>query len=242
MLLAIETSSRQLGVAVVDGNQLVSSYELLAEYPHAVELPDAVARVLRAAHTSLDRLDAIAVDIGPGSFTGLRIGLAFTKALAFARKTPVIGVPSLDVLAANLPFTAQLVCPVVDAKQKNVYAALYRFEADGPKRQTDYLRGPVDDVLALIKEPVILLGDGAALYRDRVVEHLGTRAAFASSEYGLPRAAIVARLGQARLAQGQRDDPSTLVPMYLYPQDCSVNPHVSTRAQGAPRKTVPAPS
>lgn len=238
MLLAIETSSRQLGVAVVDNDRLVSSYELLAEYPHAVELPDAVTRVLRAAHTSLEQLDAIAVDIGPGSFTGLRIGLAFTKALAFVRNTPVVAVPSLDALAANLPFAAPLVCPLVDAKQKNVYTALYRLDADGPARQTDYFRGPIDEALARITEPVILLGDGAALYHDRIVERLGDRAAFASAEYWLPRAATVARLGRSRLAKGQKEDPSTLVPMYLYPQDCSVNPNVSTRASGQPRRDV----
>lgn len=235
MLLAIETSSRQLGAAVLDGERLASAYELLADYPHAAELPDAVNRVLRAARTRLDQLEAIAVDIGPGSFTGLRIGLAFVKALAFVAKTPVVGIPSLDVLAANAPCAGRLVCPVVDAKQKNVYAALYRLEADMPVRQTDYFRGPIDGLLDLVKEPAVFLGDGCGLYRERIMERLGQRAVFASTEYWLPRSATVARLGRARLAQGQKDDPSTLVPMYLYPQDCSVNPNVSARASGQPR-------
>jgi len=126
MILAIETATRQLGVAVTDGKQACASYELLGEYPHAVELPEAVNRVLKEACTTLQRCEAIVVDIGPGSFTGLRIGLAFAKALAYPNKKPLVGVSSLDVLAAQLPFVPQVVCPMLDAKQKNVYAALYR--------------------------------------------------------------------------------------------------------------------
>ncbi|MBI3011092.1 MAG: tRNA (adenosine(37)-N6)-threonylcarbamoyltransferase complex dimerization subunit type 1 TsaB [Candidatus Omnitrophica bacterium] len=220
-LLAIETSSRQLGVAVIDGERLLSSYELLADYPHAVELPAALTRVLQAASTTLDQVEAMIIDIGPGSFTGLRIGLAFVKALAFPRRTAVVGVASLDVLAANLPSAPRLVCPILDAKQRNVYAALYRLDAGRPLRQSDYLLGPVDDVLALVKEPAAFLGDGAALYRHRILERC-PEAQVADPELWLPRAATLARLGRERFLQGQRDDPATLVPLYLYPLDCSV--------------------
>lgn len=221
-LLAIETSTRQLGVAVLDGERLISSYEVLADYPHAVELPDAVTRVLKAARTTLDALEAIVVDIGPGSFTGLRIGLAFVKALAFAKHTPVIGVPSLDVLAAGLSCTTHAVCPVLDAKQKNVYWALYHLQDGVPSKQHDYSLGPIDTMLSLLKEPTIFLGDGCALYREHILRHLGERAQFAAPECWLPRAATLARLGRQRLAQDQHDDPSRLVPLYLYPLDCSV--------------------
>ena len=220
-LLAIETATRQLGVAVVEDERVLASYELLAEHPHAVELPNAVTRVLTAAHTTLERLDAIAVDIGPGSFTGLRIGLAFVKALAFPRNTPLVGVPSLDVLAANLPFAPGPICPILDAKQHNLYAALYRPEVGGPVKETDYLLGPVDDILAQVAKAAVFLGDGAALYRDRIVKRC-PRARFATPELWRPRAATLARLGRERFVQGQRDDPATLVPLYLYPLDCSV--------------------
>ena len=237
MILAIETSSQQLGTAVVDGERLVASYEVLAEHPHAVELPEAVRRVLHAAHTTLEQLEAVVVDIGPGSFTGLRIGVAFVKALVFPRKTPVVGVPSLDVLAAQLPWVSQLVCPLLDAKRKNVYAALYRLEAGIPARQMDYFLGPVDEVLAQIKPPVVFLGDGCALYRERMIERLGPQAQFAAPEFWLPRAGTLARLGRQRLLGGQREDPSRLVPMYLYPQDCSVR--LSDRPAGAPHQATP---
>ncbi len=237
-LLAIETSTRQLGVAVLDGEQLLASYELLAEYPHAVELPDAVTRVLKASHTTLGALEAIVVDIGPGSFTGLRIGLAFVKALAFCAKKTVLGVPSLDVLAAGVPYAAQQVCPLLDAKQKNVYAARYHRDKQGMIAQEPPSLGPIEDVLPRLTEPTLFLGDGCAVYHERIVQQLGAKAQFASQEFWLPRAATLARLGRERLAQGQRDEPSTLVPLYLYPLDCSVRG--PNRPTSILRKPVPA--
>ena len=220
-LLAIETSARQLGVALLEEERLLASYELLADYPHAVELPEAVRRTLRAGGATLPQLDAIVVDIGPGSFTGLRIGLAFAKALAFPSKKPLIGVASLDALAANLPFASGLVCPLLDAKQRNVYGAVYRLQEGRPARQTDYLLGPVEEVLRSVQGPTLFLGDGCALYRDRVLAQC-PQAQFAAPELWLPRAATLARLGSERLLSGARDDPSRLAPLYLYPSDCQV--------------------
>ena len=220
-LLAIETATRQLGVAVVDGERTLAAYELLEDYPHAVELPGAVTRVLKAARTSLEALEGIVVDLGPGSFTGLRIGLAFVKALALPAQKPVVGVASLDVLAANVPFAPRPVCPVLDAKQKNVYAALFLTGERQVTKRTDYLLGPAEEILGRFTEPAIFLGDGCGLYRDLILKHC-PKAEFAAPELWLPRAATLGRLGAARFAEGQRDDPARLVPLYLYPLDCSV--------------------
>jgi tRNA threonylcarbamoyladenosine biosynthesis protein TsaB len=220
-LLAIETATRQLGVAVVDGERTLAAYELLEDYPHAVELPGAVTRVLKAARTSLEALEGIVVDLGPGSFTGLRIGLAFVKALALPAQKPVVGVSSLDVLAANVPFAPRPVCPVLDAKQKNVYAALFLTGERQVTKRTDYLLGPAEAILGRFTEPAIFLGDGCGLYRDLILKHC-PKAEFAAPELWLPRAATLGRLGAARFAEGQRDDPARLVPLYLYPFDCSV--------------------
>ena len=233
-VLAIETATRQFGVAAVESERILSSYEVLAENPHAVELPSAVTRVLAAARTTLADVEAIVVDIGPGSFTGLRIGLAFVKALSFPTKKPVIGMPSLDVLAANLPGTTRLICAILDAKQKNVYAALYRVEQGHPMKQTDHLLGPVNDILALVTEPAVFLGDGCGVYRDRILERC-PGAHVAPQELWFPRAATLGRLGGQRFQKGERDDPARLVPMYLYPLDCSV------RGPDRPTSVLPKP-
>ena len=228
-LLAIDTSTERMGVALVDEQRLLASYELLAQRPHAIELPEAVTRVLRAAGQSLEQLEAIAVDIGPGSFTGLRIGVAFVKALAFARRTPVVGVPSLDVLAANCLYAQSIVCPLVDAKQRKVYAACYR-PADGhPRKQTDYALVGMDELLAMLPQdgPMLFVGDGVGLYGKTLTERLGDRALFAPPALWYPAAGLLGHLALDRLGQGQRDDPSSLVPMYLYPRDCTIRPAAS---------------
>ena len=222
MILAIDTSSRQMGVALLEGERLVASYELLAGRTHAVELPQAVTKVLQAADQPLEQLGGIVVDIGPGSFTGLRIGAAFVKALVFRTKTPVVGVPSLDVLAANVPLVSHVICPILDAKQRKVYTALYSALDGRLRKQSDYHLLPIEDLLPLLKGPTLFLGDGVALYREKLHRHLGDRAYFAAPEFWMPRAATLGRLGLERLKRGERDDPAGLTPMYLYPKDCSV--------------------
>ena len=221
-VLAIETSTDQLGVALVTDDRVVASYELLAERPHAVELPQAVTRVLEAGHESLEHLEAIIVDIGPGSFTGLRIGIAFVKALVFRRATPVVGVPSLDVLAANVRYAPHSVCPILDAKQKKVYAAVYQVQDGHLLKQSDYSLLPIEDVFVLVPGPTIFVGDGVARYGDRLKAQLQERAVFAPPDLWWPSAATLGRLGLERFRQGLKDDPSTLVPMYLHPHDCTI--------------------
>lgn len=237
-LLAIETSTARLGVALLEGDRPLASVEILGDYPHTVELPQAVQRVLKAGGSSLEQLEAIVVDIGPGSFTGLRIGLAFAKSLAFVTGKPLIGVPSLDVLAASLVLAAQPVCPMLDAKRGNVYAAIYDPQpGDAHRKRTDYLLTPVDEALGLVHGATVFLGDGCALYRERVLERC-PEAIIAPPELWLPDATALGRLGAARALKGQWDDPATLTPMYLYAQTCAIR--LSDRPVGAPRKK-PAP-
>lgn len=227
LLLAIETSTKQLGVALSDGERALASYEVLGEYPHAVELPGAVSRVLKEGRIGLPQLTAIAVDIGPGSFTGLRIGLAFVKAIAAARQTPLVSVASLDVLAAQMACAPHPVYPVLDARQGNAYLARYDpgpstlLGVPQPERRSDYLLGPIEQVLAESKQPALFVGDGCAVFRDRITARV-PNALFAPPEFWLPRAAVLARLGAVRVSQQQFEDPARVVPLYLYPMDCAV--------------------
>lgn len=235
-VLAIDTSTERLGVALVSETEVRSSYELLAERPHAIELPQAVTRVLQAGGEALERLGGIAIDIGPGSFTGLRIGLSFVKALALVRPVPVIGVPSLDVLAANLPYAPDLICPVLDAKQRKVYAALYRANGARLVKQSDYALWTLDELIQhLGQQRVLFLGDGIGVYRQALIERLGERVSFADPEWWYPQAAVLGRLGLARLRDGQRDNPRDLVPMYLHPMTCTIKQPMPSVAQAAAR-------
>ena len=221
-LLAIETATRQMGVAVIDGDQVIASFELLADYPHAVELPDAVKRVLQAGKLTLNQLEGFIVDIGPGSFTGLRIGMAFVKAMAYVSKKPVVAVSSLDVLASGLSYAPFPICTLIDAKQKNVYAALYDGKGPIAKRQSAFFLGPLSEWLPAIKQPTLFVGDGCGLYPEQIVKQLGDKAQFAPPDAYWPKVGILARLGMERFRSNQHEDPATLIPLYLYPLDCSV--------------------
>ena len=230
-VLAIETATERMGVALVNETRVLSLFELLAERPHAVELPQAVARVLHAGGETLGHLEGIAIDIGPGSFTGLRIGLSFVKALTLAKPVPVIAVPSLDVLAAAVPFARDLVCSIIDAKQRKVYAAFYRADGARAAKQSDYSLWTLEELFQQIgSQRVLFVGDGVGVYRQQLAERFGERATFADPEWWYPQAAVLGRLGLARLKAGQRDNPRDLVPMYLHPMTCTI------------KKPVPMPS
>jgi tRNA threonylcarbamoyladenosine biosynthesis protein TsaB len=220
--LAIETSTQHLGVALIQDERLLGAASLLLpEHPHAAQMPGMVDRVLSSTRTGWSQLTAIIVNIGPGSFTGLRIGVAFAKALSFARKLPVVGVPSLDVLAAQVPFAPQPVCPLLDAKRKNVYGAIYRIENLQLRKQTDYILGTPEEVLAKLSGPAIFLGDACTLYRERILQ-LQPDSVILPEDFWWPQPATLARLGRDRFLAGQKDDPAALAPLYLYPLNCSV--------------------
>ena len=222
-VLAIETATERMGAALVNDTRVLSLYELLADRPHAVELPQAVTRVLQAGGETLEQLEGIIIDIGPGSFTGLRIGLSFVKALALVKPVPVLGVSSLDVLAAGLPYAPEMLCPVIDAKQRKVYSARYRATGARMEKQSDYALSTLEELIqSLGTSRVVFTGDGVGVYRQALVEALGERAAFADPEWWYPQAAVLGRLGLIRLRAGQRDNPKDLVPMYLHPLTCTI--------------------
>ena len=126
------------------------------------------------------------------------------------------------MLAAGAPSLSLPVCPILDAKQKNVYAARYDVSGAQPAKSPDFFLGPIIDWLPSITQPALFLGDGCALYRDAIIRRLGDKAHFAPPDTWWPRVGVLARLGSARFQAGQRDDPAHLLPLYLYPLDCSV--------------------
>src|SRR5437867_10893622 len=161
-VLAVETSTLAGGVALLDGDVLLGQYMLDVRVTHSERLMGAVDRLLGDARWTVRDLHGLAVAVGPGSFTGLRIGLSTVKGLALALGIPVAAVPPLDAMAAALPFAAWPVCPVIDARKGEVYASLYRWTAAGMRRDWDYLALAPEALADRLVEPTILVGDGAA--------------------------------------------------------------------------------
>lgn len=205
MLLALETSAERGGVALFDGGALVGEADVAEAERHAASLLVCLDSLLARVSRKLDEVERIALAVGPGSFTGLRIGLATALGLAFGTRRTLVPVPTLAALALQAEGVTGLVAPLVDARRGEVYAGLYR--ADGTALLPDTCVSPSDWLATLpAGEPIALLGSGAELHRAALAAALGARARFLPSQIGVLRARSVGALGH-RLAQAGADLP-----------------------------------
>jgi tRNA threonylcarbamoyladenosine biosynthesis protein TsaB len=218
-VLAVETSSLAGGVALLDDERLIAEYVLDVSVTHSERLMAAVDRVLGDARWTPRALDALAVAVGPGSFTGLRIAVSTVKGLAVALGVPIAAVPTLDAMAATLPWATLPVCPVLDARKGEVYASLYRWDGEGMRREWDYLALAPDALAARLGEPVILLGDGAAVVRSPHARAL-------PAPRRVPSPACVGALGLERLRRGDTVTAAALEPIYLRPSEAELKRRV----------------
>ena len=175
----------------------------------------------------LNKIDGFAVGLGPGSFTGLRVGLSTVKALAFASQKPIVGIPSLDVLAMSSKDEGiNQVCVVSDARRDMVYSGLYLVQKGVVKRISPYALAPTENVLAPIEGKVLLVGDGIKLFKDAIIKasHKGKRyePVFADEKEWFPQARNLVELSAERFAKKKTDNLDKLIPLYLYPDDCQV--------------------
>jgi tRNA threonylcarbamoyladenosine biosynthesis protein TsaB len=221
-LLAVETSTLAGGVALLEDDRLRGEYLLDVQATHSERLMPAIDRVLADAGWAPADLTGLAVAVGPGSFTGLRVGLSAVKGLALALDVPVAAVPTLDALAATLPFAGLPVCPVLDARKGEVYTSRYRWDGVAMRREWEYLALSPAALAARLDEPVILLGDGAS-----AIASVHARRAPAHRQLASP--AAVAVLGLAQLTAGRRVSAADLVPIYLRPSEAELKRHAAAR-------------
>jgi tRNA threonylcarbamoyladenosine biosynthesis protein TsaB len=222
-ILAVDTSTRTGSVALLEDDTIVSELQASSSATHAKRLMTAIDLTLGMAGWGVDECDAFAVTIGPGSFTGLRIGISAVKGLGFATGKPVTGVSTLDALAYQFPWFPDFVCPLLDARKGEVYAALYRSGGHGTleKVSSDCAVRP-KTWLGQIQGPCLFVGDGAAVYKDTIEEILGRRACFAPSYLNAPRASVVAVLGLGQIKRGETVDIKDLVPLYVRKSDAEI--------------------
>lgn len=220
-LLALETATLAGGAALLDDGRLVGESRLNIALTHSERLMAVVDRLLHDCGWDVSSLGGVAVSIGPGSFTGLRIGAATAKGLALALDVPVAAVPTLDALAATLPFADAPVCPILDARRGEVYCSLYRWRGAGMERRWDYLALPPEVAAARLEAPVIVLGDGVAACRPYLAR-LGDGLREAEPVHSLPSPSAVGALGHAMLAAGGGIPAEQLAPLYLRPSEAEL--------------------
>ena len=212
-VMAMDTSSLTATVAVLNDEKLLGEFTISNKLTHSQTILPMTEKLLSMLGMSLDEIDVFAVCVGPGSFTGLRIGMATVKTFAQTLNKPIIGISSLDAIAYNLSYNDDfIICPIVDSRRNEVYNALYNC---GVKILEDrHLH--IDDLLVELQgKKVIFAGDAVMLHRERIetLKESGWR--IASNHLLLPSAASAAYCAYKKAIEGQFDDPYTLNPVYL---------------------------
>jgi len=222
-ILAVDTATKSCSVAIVDGEVVVAELTTINDETHSKHLLEMVHTVTQMSGLSLSDLSGFAVTIGPGSFTGLRIGISSIKGFAVAFDKPVVGISSLEALARQTVPSSYLVVPCLDARKGEIYFAHYRFGHGLLSQEKDEVVLPPDQVIKDIVEPCIFVGSGAQVYQDLIRQELGPNAFFAPQNCHIIRASTVAYLGMKRLENDDFDDINALVPHYIRKSDAELN-------------------
>jgi len=217
LLLALDTATEKGSLALAENDRLLGEYFLHSPGAYLQRLLPSLDELLRATGRSLKDVGAIAVSQGPGNFTGLRIGLATAKGLAWALSCPLAPVPTLEALAAPFPYQPHPVAVLMDAKREEVYLGLFNCQGELPQPLTEPQRLPVAALPSRLQPPLLLTGPGLNAYGDLLGKHLPPEISWASPEMRHPRAGTIARLGRLRLQQGLTAPPQQLTPTYLRP-------------------------
>jgi tRNA threonylcarbamoyladenosine biosynthesis protein TsaB len=222
-VLGIDTSTRCGSVGLIEDEWVISEYLLNIPVTHSERLLSAIELTLREAKCPVEDLDGWAISLGPGSFTGLRIGVSTVKGLAFATGKPVAGVPTLDGLASLISSTPYLICPILDARKKEVYTAFYRYnEENSLTRISAYQAIRPGDLVKKIEGKTIFIGDAVKTYGDYLRDFLPSKATFPPASLNLSHGSAVAKLGLELLRKKEYLDLSTFTPIYVRPSEAEI--------------------
>ena len=230
LLLGLDTATRRIGVVLANEQGLIARVELGgtgagAPPRHAETLAPAIEWCWEQAGVTPAQLSCVAVGIGPGMFTGLRVGVTTAKVLAQSLRVPVIPVPSLDLLAYPLRYARALVVTTIDARRNEVYWAIYRPVPGGVQRESEYELGAPEELAAELEargEEAIVCGDGAVRFPD-VFASVGRHVALAGPAHSSPSLTALAELASARYQREEFCSPSEVVPMYLRRSDAELD-------------------
>ena len=217
-ILALDSSGLVASVAIVEEEQTVAEYTVNYKKTHSQTLLPMLDEIVKMTDMGLQTIDAIAVAGGPGSFTGLRIGSATAKGLGLALNKPLIHIPTLEGMAYNLYGSSAVVCPIMDARRKQVYTGIYRFTEGKLEVLEEQMAIAVDELIQKLNEmgeETVFLGDGVPVYADCLREGLSIPFTFAPANMNRQRASSVGLLGIEYLKQGKTESAREHEPNYL---------------------------
>jgi tRNA threonylcarbamoyladenosine biosynthesis protein TsaB len=216
IILGIDTSGYVNAVGVSDGAKTLADMSFPARTDSLEQIVDNIDTVLKQAGLSLKEVGGIGVGLGPGSWTGIKVGVTVGKLLAFSANKPVCGIATLEALAYAARDKAPLLCSIISAGiGDNVYAAFYTVENGVTKQRDDYFAGDVKGLVPLLKEPVTLVGSNIKHYSELLTKADGSLKEKITALETLPSGGAIACLAGRRLEQGKSDNPLSLTPLYL---------------------------
>jgi len=213
MLLAVDTSTTQVGLALYDGAQVISEYAWRSSQRHTVELAPAISELLTRCGLTMDDVSALGVALGPGSFTSLRVGLALVKGLALSKQIPLIGIPTLDILAAAQPASEHPLGVAIQAGRGRFAFSVYKNFSNGWQAQGQGRVMTLDELTAEVQSPAILCGEFSA---EEIQKIKNENIQLVSPANSVRRPALLAELAWARWQAGDVDDAASLAPIYLH--------------------------
>ena len=227
LILSIDTATPCSSVALTlgtrQGGRVVAAFSLTGKVTHSRRLLSVIDLLMVETARTWQDIDGIAISLGPGSFTGLRIGMATAKGLAAAAGKVLIGISTLDALASKC-VSDKLICAVLDARKKEVYAAFYRLGDDGLiERVSEQAVLAPQELAAQVTEPVIMVGDGALVYGDFFRTLLGERVVLAPAQLHEPSASSLGLLAEEKLIRNELLDLAEGVPTYIRSSDAELN-------------------
>jgi tRNA threonylcarbamoyladenosine biosynthesis protein TsaB len=224
-ILGIDTSTKFCNLGLIEDEDILIEYTINGlKKKHSSILVPAIKNLFKTIDLKIEEINGIAVSMGPGSFTGLRIGLCVAKGLCYARSLPLLGIPTLDAMAFPFKEIPYLICPILESKKDEIYDVVFRGGVSLHKVM-DYKCEDIQSLLfrlSSLKEKIIFSGDGIKKYRDFIKEKIGKDALFIDSQLNLPVATSIAFLGLNKLKQGEKDNISTLSPFYLRKSEAEI--------------------
>ena len=217
-ILGFDSSGMVASVAIVEDDILVAEYSVNYKKTHSQTLLPMFDAVVSMTELDLDSVDGIAVAAGPGSFTGLRIGMSTVKGLGLALDKPVVAVPTCHALAYNLWGSDKLICPILDARRNQVYTALYEFRDEKMITLKEQDAMDINDLIDIINDlerAVIFVGDGIPVFKECIEEKIKYKAFFAPAHLNRQRAGSVAALGMIYMKEGKVENADDVKPVYL---------------------------
>lgn len=225
IILAIDTTSHAASIALINEERLIGEYTSNAKLSHLQKLIPMIEDLLEKCELSIEDVQGIAVSEGPGSFTGIRIGISTAKALAQVKNIPIVNVPTLEAMAYNVPYYSGIVCPILDARRQQVYSGAYQWENNRCKEIVKPSAYAIEELIEQIKDynNILFLGDGVSTYKTHIVEKLGQKAKFADSYIKYQKASSVGQLSIQLFKEGKQKPYYDIKPNYLRKSEAERN-------------------